>query len=463
MSRDQRVGDNWALLYAARLAADTGAPPLVAFAVSNSYPGANARHYGFMLRGLADVEKKLTAAGIPFILFLGSPPDCIAAFAKRIGAGAVVTDFDPLKIKKEWKNELIRQISIPLYDVDAHNIVPCRVASGKQEYGAYTLRPKIKKLLEEFLDEFPELPRFKTGSNHDSAGTPEIKTGRKSDDYIEKLRRGDRMPCEMLISGVGDKIPDWQEVISKFLVNTDSTVKEIETIVPGEDAAKDAFAGFTENRLSRYGEQRNDPNAKAVSDMSPYLHFGHISAQRMALEILKNFPKNPSGDAFLEELIVRKELSDNFCHYNEHYDSFEGFPDWAKKTLNSHRKDEREYLYAREQFELAATHDQLWNAAQTEMVKTGKMHGYMRMYWAKKILEWTRSPEEALSTAIYLNDKYELDGRDPNGYTGCAWSIGGVHDRAWSERPVFGKIRYMNARGAGRKFSTAGYIKNFLS
>jgi len=165
-----------------------------------------------------------------------------------------------------------------------------------------------------------------------------------------------------------------------------------------------------------------------------------------------------SKDAFLEELIIRKELSDNFCFYNEHYDSFSGFPDWAKKTLDDHRKDAREYIYSLEDLESSRTHDDLWNAAQMEMVKTGKMHGYMRMYWAKKILEWTETPEDALRIAIYLNDKYELDGRDPNGYVGIAWSIGGVHDRAWKERPVFGKVRYMSYNGCKSKFDVEGYI-----
>ena len=233
-------------------------------------------------------------------------------------------------------------------------------------------------------------------------------------------------------------------------------------LVPGEDAAAGVFSDFLSGRLSSYNEKRNDPNANSVSDMSPYLHFGQISAQRMALEILKSYPGSPDTGAFLEELIVRRELSDNFCHFNTAYDSFEGFPQWARTTLNNHRRDEREYIYSKEQFELARTRDRLWNAAQSEMVKRGKMHGYMRMYWAKKLLEWTASPEDALATAIYLNDKYELDGRDPNGYAGCAWSIGGVHDRAWAERPVFGKIRYMNENGCKRKFDTERYIKTWI-
>ncbi len=165
--------------------------------------------------------------------------------------------------------------------------------------------------------------------------------------------------------------------------------------------------------------------------------------------------------AFLEELIVRRELSDNFCYYNPDYDTTKGFHNWAKQSHSEHCNDERDFTYSLAQFEQAKTHDNLWNAAQKEMVKTGKMHGYMRMYWAKKILEWTKSPEQAMEFSIYLNDKYSLDGRDPNGYAGIAWSIGGVHDRAWGTRPVFGKIRYMNYNGCKRKFDVEGYIEKF--
>jgi deoxyribodipyrimidine photo-lyase len=192
------------------------------------------------------------------------------------------------------------------------------------------------------------------------------------------------------------------------------------------------------------------------------LHFGQISAQRIALETKRFNGNKESEKSFLEELIVRRELSDNFCYFNSKYDSFEGFHDWAKTSLNEHRKDQREFVYSLEEFEQAKTHEDLWNAAQQELLITGKLHGYMRMYWAKKILEWSKSPEEALRTTIYLNDKYELDGCDPNGYTGCAWSIGGVHDRPWFERPVYGKIRYMNRNGAKNKFDIESYIKKIF-
>ena len=227
----------------------------------------------------------------------------------------------------------------------------------------------------------------------------------------------------------------------------------------GETAAINKLNNFLEDKIDKYSTDKNDPYKDCQSGLSPYLHFGQISSQRIALNIEKNNYNTASKEAFLEELIIRKELSDNFCNYNENYDCFEGFPNWAKETLNQHRKDEREFIYSLEEFEKGKTHEGLWNAAQMEMVNSGKMHSYMRMYWAKKILEWSASPEDALKTALYLNDKYELDGRDPNGYAGCAWSIGGVHDRAWFERPVFGKIRYMNLKGAERKFDIHKYIE----
>ena len=229
----------------------------------------------------------------------------------------------------------------------------------------------------------------------------------------------------------------------------------------GEAAAHRHLHGFITNGLNRYDELRNDPNAAGQSGLSPWLHFGQLSAQRVALESARAAAGTVSGDAFLEELIIRRELSDNFCWYNMNYDRLEGFPVWALKTIADHRHDRRDAVYSHGQLEMGETHDPLWNAAQMEMVTTGRMHGYLRMYWAKKILEWTASPEDALEMAICLNDRYQLDGRDPNGYAGIAWSIGGVHDRAWGERPVFGKIRYMNATGCRRKFDVDRYIGRY--
>lgn len=423
MSRDQRVHDNWALLFAQELAEERKKNLAVVFNLVPTFLEATIRQYGFMIKGLQQVEAELNKFNIPFFLTRGNPETEIPSLLNKLNASILVSDFDPLKIKRIWKRDIAKKINVPFYEVDAHNIVPCLFVSNKVEFGAYTIRPKIHKTLPEFLDEFPELKKMKS-----------------SEIQSEKI--------------------NWDEIINSLEVN--KNVKEVDWIKPGEMNAQISLKKFLENRLDRYAEDRNDPNKNALSNLSPYLHFGQISAQRVALTVEQFYKNNPSTEAFLEELIVRRELSDNFCYYNTKYDSFEGFPDWAKKTLNDHRKDKREFTYTLEEFEHAKTHEELWNAAQTEMVTTGKMHGYMRMYWAKKILEWSKSPEEALKIAIYLNDKYELDGRDPNGYVGCAWSIGGVHDRAWTERPVFGKIRYMNFNGAKRKFDVQSYIDKYL-
>lgn len=423
MSRDQRVHDNWALLFAQKLALEKKKSLVVLFNLVPDFLEATIRQYGFMLKGLEEVEKELNKYNIPFFLLSGNPEKEIPKFLKKINSSILVSDFDPLRIKRIWKREVAKQISVPFYEVDAHNIVPALYVSDKLEFAAYTLRPKIHKALIEFIDEFPALKKMS-----------------KSELSLQKI--------------------DWAKVEKSINVNRD--VKEVDWIKPGETAAQKSLENFLKNKFYKYYELRNDPTKGGQSNLSPYLHFGQLSAQRIALETEK-FNGNPeSQKVFLEELIVRRELADNFCYFNKNYDSFEGFHDWAKTSLNEHRKDEREFVYTLNEFELANTHEALWNAAQMEMVLSGKMHGYMRMYWAKKILEWSKSPEEALKIATYLNDKYELDGRDPNGYTGIAWSIGGIHDRPWFERPVYGKIRYMNRNGAEKKFDIKSYIGKYL-
>lgn len=421
MSRDQRVHDNWALIFAQKLAKEKNKPLAVIFNLVSDFLEATIRQYGFMLKGLKEVELELKKYKIPFILLRGKPELEIPRFIKKNNVSILVTDFDPLRIKRIWKKEVANRIEIPFYEVDAHNIVPCFYVSDKTEFSARTIRPKIHKLLPEFLDDFPPLQKMKQSAN------------------LNVIKA------------------DWNSVTKSLKINRG--VKEVDWIIPGENEAIKLLKGFLESRFTKYAEERNDPNENALSNLSPYLHFGQISAQRIALTVQQFYQKNTSADTFFEELIVRRELSDNFCYFNLKYDSFDGFHDWAKETLNNHRKDKRDFVYSLEKFENADTHEDLWNAAQKELLISGKMHGYMRMYWAKKILEWSKSPEDAMQIAIYLNDKYELDGRDPNGYTGCAWAIGGVHDRAWTERPVYGKIRYMNRNGAARKFNLEAYTK----
>lgn len=422
MSRDQRVHDNWALLFAQQLALEKKKPLVVIFNLVPDFLEAAIRQYGFMLKGLKEIEEELANYHIPFFLLTGKPEIEISKFLIESNASILISDFDPLKIKRIWKREIAKKISIPFYEVDAHNIVPCLFVSDKLEFAAHTIRPKINKALIEFLDEFPPLQKMKQNEF------------------------------------ASDKI-DWSNVHKSLNINRD--VKEVDWIIPGQSAGLKVLEVFLQNKFDQYNELRNDPTKDGQSNLSPYLHFGHLSAHRIALETQRLNGNKDSEKSFLEELIVRRELSDNFCYFNPKYDSFEGFHNWAKTTLNEHRKDEREFVYTLKEFEQAITHEDLWNAAQLEMITNGKMHGYMRMYWAKKILEWSKSPEEALKIAIYLNDKYELDGRDPNGYTGIAWSIGGVHDRPWFERAVFGKIRYMNRSGAKNKFDIEAYIKKF--
>jgi deoxyribodipyrimidine photo-lyase len=416
MSREQRVSDNWSLIAAYNESIERKTELFVVFTLVDNFLGATRRHFGFMLKGLKEVSESLQKLNIHFKLLTGNPPDILPEFINSNNFSVVFTDFDPLRIKREWKKSVADKINATMYEVDSHNIVPCRLASEKLEFAAYTIRPKINKKLSEYLTDFPLLP------DH---------------------------PFNLDVNNIFPVIE-----LSKY----NEIPAETKYFNSGENEAISVMNRFFNSRFNDYDEKRNFPELNLQSDLSPYLHFGQISSQRIAFNAGKQNINLLSKNAFLEELIIRKELSDNFCFYNPNYDKFEGFHEWAQKTLIEHLKDKRNYLYSIDEFEQAKTHDKYWNAAQNEMLKTGKMHGYIRMYWAKKILEWSESPMQALEIAIYLNDKYSLDGRDPNGYTGIAWSIGGIHDRAWTERPIFGKIRFMNDGGLKRKFDIEKYV-----
>eukprot|EP00116_Pleurobrachia_bachei_P005365 sb/3465627/ len=255
---------------------------------------------------------------------------------------------------------------------------------------------------------------------------------------------------------------NWEEVHNSVVV--DEEVKPIELFRPGAKYGYAQMNAFFSNDLHRYKEKRNDPSVNAISDLSPWLHAGHISAQRVIIEAnyyQKQFPR--SVEKFIDETVTWSEMSDNYCYYNENYDNINGAPDWARETLEKHASDERQWVYTCEQWEKAETHDNLWNAAQLQLVKSGKMHGYMRMYWAKKILEWSATPKEAIEIGVYLNDKFSLDGADSNGFNGVMWSIAGVHDPPkWGERPIFGLIRYQSYKGCLVKFPIQRYISRWL-
>ena len=423
MVRDKRVSDNWALLEAQKIALKNNVPLIVCFNNYNKYSQANNRHYQFLFDCLKEVHSSLSKLNIQFHLLQGKSDQAIPKFIDKYKVGHLVVDFSPLRVYKNRLNKVLQKTAIPVSQVDAHNIVPVWQASEKKEFAAYTIRPKIKRLLPDYLTDIPKITKHP---------------------YILDVTQ--------------NKI-NWDNAL--ISLRLDESVRSLDWINPGEKNAQKLLKKI-KSSLANYNEQRNDPNLDKLSNMSPFFHYGHIAPQRVALEIKNSNLPPEDKDSYLEEMIVRRELADNFCHYEKNYDQFEGFHAWAQKTLNEHRSDEREFVYSPEEFEYSETHDDLWNAAQDEMKIKGKMHGFMRMYWAKKILEWSPSPEIAQQTAIELNDKYQIDGRDPNGYTGIAWSIGGIHDRAWFERPVFGKIRFMNYNGCKRKFNVQTYIENNL-
>ncbi|MCG8699018.1 MAG: deoxyribodipyrimidine photo-lyase [Bacteroidales bacterium] len=421
MYRDQRVNDNWALLYAIEQAQIRNTHVVVIFSLINKDEHLNARHSTFLLEGLKEVEHKLKSLNIPFLLVVGDPSETLIPFITDLNTACVVTEFSPLKEKQQWTKNLAQNLFFEVVEVDTHNIVPCWIASKKEEFNAFHLRNKLNPIIEEFLEPFPVTPM----QNENPMKDHQIK---------------------------------WEAM--HLVLKSSEDVAAVDWLKPGEQNALHLMHHFIDNNLGKYEEKRNDPLASAQSNLSTNLNYGHISSQRIAMELLKNYPDDANRRAFLEQLITRKELSDNFCYYNSNYDSFEGLQPWAKKTLNEHRNDEREFEYSLEEFEQGHTHDDLWNAAQIQLNETGQMHGYLRMFWAKKILEWSPNPETAIYIAVYLNDKYALDGRDPNGYAGIMWSIGGVHDRAWKERPVIGKIRILNTIGCKRKFDVYRYIQS---
>jgi len=421
MQATQRVEYNHALEYSILRANKLNQPLLVYFGITESYPEANERHYWFMLDGLKEVQLELDKKGIKLVIMRISPE--IGAIQLAKSASMVIVDRGYTKTVRKWTKNVAEKIKCPLIQVESNVIVPVEVASQKEEYSAATFRPKINKAISGYL-----VPMDHSVPKNESSKL----------DFSSY------------------EIQDIRKAVSQLEIKRD--VKKSETFFGGTNQAKKLLQNFIKSKLDRYGADKNDPNKQCVSNMSPYLHFGQISSLQIALMVLKT--DSPGLDYYLEELVVRRELAVNFVFYNLNYDSFDGLHEWQKNTLSEHRNDPRDYIYNKSELENAETHDPYWNAAQKEMRITGKMHGYMRMYWGKKIIEWTRTPEQAYKTALYLNNKYELDGRSPNGFAGVAWCFG-KHDRPWKERAIFGKIRYMNAKGLKRKFDADAYVKIF--
>ena len=419
MQASQRARWNHALEHAISQANALGCPVVACFGLTAGFPEANARHYTFMIEGLADVRRALARRGIPLIVRRGEPPEVAAALSRH--ARLVVTDRGYLRIQREWRARAAREIACALEQVESDVVVPVEIAAPREQYSAATLRPRLHRLLPRFLVRVRHL-RLRT--------TP----------YRGRLESLDLSDVPGLVRALG----------------VDRSVPKVADRTGGPAAAARALRRFLRGGLARYARDRSDPARDGQSGLSPYLHFGHLSPLEIALAAR---PARGAGRAaFLEELIVRRELSINFTHYSPAYDRFECLPAWCRQTLHAHARDRRPHLYQIEQLEQARTHDPWWNAAQNELVLTGRMHGQLRMYWGKKILEWTERPERAFEIALALNNKYQLDGRDPNSFAGVAWCFG-KHDRPWGERPIFGLVRYMNAAGLERKFDMPAYLE----
>ncbi len=453
MQQAQRTRYNHALEYAIRQANELGLPLLAVFGLTDSYPDANERHYAFMLEGLRDVRAELETRGIQLVVLRHSPE--IAAVAMAHNAAIVVTDRGYLRIQKQWRLLVAENVSCRLVQVEADAVVPVETASQKEEFAARTLRPKIHRLLAEFLVPLEETEPKYSSLNRELSDVPEL-----SD-------RLDVRDVDVVLAGL----------------KIDRAVGRVGYYIGGETEAQRLLDEFIAQRLSGYAEKRNEPVLDHTSHMSAYLHFGQISPLDIALKVRNADIDKPArkpkatpvtedetadavidtdADAYLEELIVRRELSFNFCHYNDVYDTYDCLPDWAKKTLAEKAADARPHLYTLEDLESAQTNDRYWNAAQAEMNLTGRMHNYMRMYWGKKILEWSGTPEEGYRRTLYLNNKYFLCGRDANAFANVAW-VYGKFDRPWTRRPVFGTIRYMNAGGLQRKFDIEAYVSKIAA
>lgn len=479
MSREIRSEDNWALLYAKQKADGWQKPFYVVYNLDIGYLGGGLRSHLFKVGGLQVVHDNLAKLNIPFAVLSeeqmfgakktssqkgGSSPGraerrssggrasagasgCVMQeLVEKAGVTLIVTDFTPLRISLAWEERmknLLQNLSasgggdqdtsaVAFHQVDAHNVVPCWLASEKLEIQAYTIRPKLNKRKDEFLTDFPKLGAHKFNKTSDDAGTtyhlPAPDFGHLTSDAVLKKLNARAAPV------------DW--------------------ILPGENEAKKALYEFIHVRnFAHYETKRNIPEAGGKSYLSPYFHYGMLAPQRAIYDATHATSKpKEDRDGFIEQCFVRRELAENFCFYTpDEYDKLSGAPSWAQATLEKHRNDKRRYVYNREQFEAAKTHDPLWNAAQMEMVTQGWMHGYVRMYWAKKLFEWSKDPETALADCIYLNDLYSLDGRDPNGYEGIMWSICGSQDRPFQpERPVYGNIRFMSD-GCRGKFDVKQY------
>ncbi|WP_019904305.1 deoxyribodipyrimidine photo-lyase [Methylobacterium sp. 77] len=431
MQQANRAHFNPALEFAIEEANRLGLPVVACFGLldgTNGFPEANARHYAFLLQGLADAKAGLEARGIHFVMRKASPADIAIALSDK--AALLVLDRGYLAIQKRWYGEIVKAAKVRIVQVEGDVVVPVETASPKHEYAARTLRPKITKLLDEYVEALkPRDVTHKAGLGSPKRGLPKSEIDISDPDAV--------------LAGM----------------SLDREVNPVKRFTGGETEARRRLKAYLAGPFRSYGSDRNRPEAGAASHMSPYLHFGQISPVEIALAVRAS-KAGVSEDraSYLEELVVRRELAMNHVHYTERYDSFaHAVPEWARKALADHADDERPHLYSEAQLAEGKTHDEYWNAAQAEMRVTGYMHNHLRMYWGKKILEWSPSAEEGFKRTLRLNNRYFLDGRDANSFTNVAW-VYGLHDRPWARRPIFGTVRYQSENSL-RKFDAKAYLK----
>jgi deoxyribodipyrimidine photo-lyase len=445
MQAAPRVPDNPALRYAARQADLLGLPLLCAFGLTPRYPEATLRHYVFLLEGLAETAAALEALGIRLAVLLEEPDRAALRLGRR--AAMIVTDRGYLRHQRVWRETVAERAGCPVVQVEGEAVLPVEQVSGKAEWAAASFRPKVRRLLAEHLPwaavdpgigarRPPAAPRAPRPPRRDSLG----------------LRLEAPVLSAAELTG-GPAAP----VLKRL--RPDPTVPPVEGLHGGTSRALARLRRFVRGPLAEYHLAVDNPGTNLQSGLGPYLHFGQISPLTVARAVAgARGVQEGARAAFLEQLIVRRELSFNMAYYDPAYDRYESLPAWARGTLARHARDHRPHLYDRARLERADTHDPYWNAAMREARSTGIMHGYMRMYWGKKILEWSETPQQAFAAALFLNNRWFLDGRDPNSFAGVAWCFG-RHDRPWPERPVFGTVRAMVASGLERKFDMAGYLR----
>lgn len=446
MRRTQRGIDNPALDIAVHVAQQRHVPLVTIFKLGTGPASNNWRHSSFMIDGLADAAASVIERGACWAI---APWDSapVTQIISQLDPVFVVTDDDVMQGARRSRTLIAQQLKAPMMVVDNDVIVP-GTRFDRCEYAARTIRPRIHMMLDEHL--------YEMASSKPTTHVANVVT----DHILEQLQTHG---CVTSTTPQRDRLQSLHASIAARHPTTLDVpgIDPIETPA-GQRAAETCLTAFLDRGLNGYANRRNHPDVDGTSGLSRFLHYGHISPAtivRRARDAASNGTCEP-GDiaAFVEELVVRRELAHNYVRFNEHAAELKGAPSWAQATLDAHASDPREWIYDLDQLTAASTHDPLWNAAQRQMIATGHMHGYVRMYWAKKILEWSTDPETAFEHALTLNDRWHLDGRDPSGIVGVAWAIAGVHDRPWTERPIFGTIRFMSLASTGRKFNSRGYI-----